>query len=97
MILGVVLLNGVLVFTRSTSWSRACALRQMLPRSARVRRGGAVLQVPAEELVPGDVVLLEAGDRIPADARLVFSVGLEADGPRLTGESAPVAKEAETV
>lgn len=97
-ILAVVLLNGTLGFYQEYRAERSLlALRRMLPRSARVRRGGVVLQVPAEDLAPGDVVLLEAGDRVPADGRLVFSAGLEADESGLTGESAPVAKDAGAV
>jgi Ca2+-transporting ATPase len=94
-ILVVVLLNGGLGFYQEYKAERSLlALRDMLPRLARVRRDGTVLQVATEDLVPGDVVLLEAGDRVPADARLCLSIGLEADESGLTGESAPVAKDA---
>jgi Ca2+-transporting ATPase len=68
------------------------ALRQMLVPTARVRRDGQVQVVPARTLVPGDVVLLEAGDRIPADGRLVVAESVEAAEAALTGESQPVAK-----
>ncbi|CAL9325892.1 Calcium-transporting ATPase 1 [Streptomyces sp. SudanB182_2057] len=68
------------------------ALRQMLVPTARVRRDGQVQAVPARTLVPGDVVLLEAGDRVPADGRLVIAESVEAAEAALTGESHPVAK-----
>ncbi|MFI1212569.1 cation-translocating P-type ATPase [Streptomyces sp. NPDC020802] len=68
------------------------ALRQMLVPTARVRRDGQVSEIPAGILVPGDVVLLEAGDRVPADGRLAVSESVEAAEAALTGESQPVAK-----
>src|SRR6185437_13626835 len=63
----------------------------------RIRRDGALLQVPAEELVPGDVVLVEAGDLVPADGRLIGSATLEVDESALTGESLPVSKGVDSV
>ncbi|WP_165986706.1 HAD-IC family P-type ATPase [Streptomyces sp. YIM 98790] len=68
------------------------ALRQMLVPTARVRRDGRVRMVPARTLVPGDVVLLEAGDRVPADGRLTVAASVEAAEAALTGESQPVPK-----
>src|SRR5690606_29405677 len=68
------------------------ALRQMLVPTTRVRRDGQVKVAPTRALVPGDVVLLEAGDRIPADGRLVVAESVEAAEAALTGESHPVAK-----
>ncbi|GIJ79526.1 ATPase, P-type (transporting), HAD superfamily, subfamily IC [Micromonospora phaseoli] len=71
------------------------SLAQLLSRSAvtaRVRRNGAERVVPAADLVPGDVIVLESGDAIPADCRVLEFVGLEADESSLTGESLPVAK-----
>lgn len=73
------------------------ALKEMLPVSARVRRQGSVRQVAAEDLVPGDVALVEAGDRIAADGRLVLAANLEIDESTLTGESVPVAKTTDTL
>ena len=58
-----------------------------------MRRGGELLELPAEQLVPGDIVLLEAGDRVPADGRMINAATLEIDESALTGESAPVPKE----
>lgn len=68
------------------------ALKNMLAAHARVRRNGQVVDVDATGLVPGDIVLLEAGDRIPADGRLLVAHSLEVDEAALTGESHPVAK-----
>ena len=69
------------------------ALRQMLIIKARVRREGQVVELAAEELVPGDIVLFEAGDRIAADGRLLVAASLEIEEAALTGESTPVAKD----
>ncbi|MFI9815877.1 cation-translocating P-type ATPase [Saccharothrix variisporea] len=92
--IGVVLgLNGVLGFVQERRADQAvAALRAMLGPTAKARRAGLVVEVPAERLVPGDVVLVEAGDRVPADGRLTTSVNLEVDESGLTGESVPVAK-----
>ena len=68
------------------------ALKRMLVVRARVRRDSHVVEVFAEVLVPGDVVLLEAGDRVPADGRLLTAAGFALDESALTGESAPVDK-----
>jgi Ca2+-transporting ATPase len=68
------------------------ALAQMLKTIARVRRGGQALEIDAEELVPGDVVLMEAGNRVPADGRICVAATLEIEEAALTGESLPVAK-----
>jgi Ca2+-transporting ATPase len=88
-------LNGVLGFLQERRSERAVAeLRHMLSPSARVRRGGAVLAVPAAELVPGDVVLVRAGDRVPADGRVLRAANLEVDESGLTGETLPVSKSA---
>jgi Ca2+-transporting ATPase len=68
------------------------ALAQMLKTVARVRREGQALEIDAEELVPGDVVLMEAGNRVPADGRICVAATLEIEEAALTGESLPVAK-----
>ncbi|HMB94377.1 MAG TPA: HAD-IC family P-type ATPase, partial [Rhodothermales bacterium] len=73
------------------------ALRQMLTPHARVRRDGHVAEVDARSLVPGDLVLLEVGDRVPADVRILNEIELEVDESLLTGESVPVAKQARAV
>ncbi|MBW3538567.1 cation-translocating P-type ATPase [Candidatus Parcubacteria bacterium] len=68
------------------------ALKRLVAQKARVRRGGEEVEVDAKELVPGDVVLLEEGQKVPADIRLVSVIGLRAAEASLTGESAPVDK-----
>ncbi|MBF0388138.1 MAG: cation-translocating P-type ATPase [Candidatus Omnitrophica bacterium] len=68
------------------------ALRRMAAPTARVIRGGKEKEVPARELVPGDIILLKAGDKVPADARLVRSFNLQIEEAALTGESLPVEK-----
>lgn len=73
------------------------ALRRLGGRTARLLRDGDVRAVSAEALVPGDIVLLEAGDAVPADLRIVRSANLAADESTLTGESAPVDKEVDPV
>jgi Ca2+-transporting ATPase len=73
------------------------ALAQMLKTIARVRRDGQAIEVDAEQLVPGDVVLVEAGNRIPADGRICVAATLEIEEAALTGESLPVAKTTDPV
>jgi Ca2+-transporting ATPase len=87
----VVVVNAVFAFVQEYRAERATdALRQLLPQTARARRDGHVVEVPAEALVPGDVILLEPGDRISADAELVEQTELRLDNSTLTGESWPV-------
>lgn len=94
----VVLLNATLGFLQERRAENAlAALRDMLAPTARVRRGGETVVVAADELVPGDILLLEAGDRIPADARVFQAHGAEVAEAALTGESQPVGKSAEAV
>ncbi len=69
------------------------ALQKMMIVKSRVRRGGQVIELPAEQIVPGDIVLLEAGDRVTADGRIIRAATLEIGESALTGESAPVPKE----
>jgi Ca2+-transporting ATPase len=73
------------------------ALAQLQVPTARVRRGGQIESVASTDLVPGDVLLLEAGDVVPADGRIVTSATLETQEAALTGESAPVGKDAQTL
>ena len=70
------------------------ALKSMMKATARVRRDGAEAEIPAEQLVVGDVVLLAAGDQVPADGRIVAASALQIDESALTGESTPAAKDA---
>ncbi|WP_249523751.1 cation-translocating P-type ATPase [Modestobacter marinus] len=93
-ILVVLLVNATIGFVQENKAERSLeALRDMLVPTARVRRDGAARVVDAAELVPGDVVLLEAGDRVPADGRLVVANSVEVDESALTGESQPVPKD----
>jgi Ca2+-transporting ATPase len=96
-ILIVVLFNALLGFWQEhRAEATLAALKKMLSPLARVRRSGQVEEVPAAQLVPGDIVLLEAGDRVPADGRLVATHNVEIDEASLTGESHPVGKEVDT-
>ena len=93
-ILAVVVINAVVGFYQEYRAERSlAALKEMLPVKTRVRREGEKHEIAAEDLVPGDVVLLEAGDRVPADGRLFIAAGLEIDESALTGESQPVGKQ----
>jgi Ca2+-transporting ATPase len=95
-ILAIVFLNGVLGFVQEFRAERSlAALRKMSVAMARVIRDGVLQSVPARELVRGDVIVLEAGDRIPADARLFYTTNFQAQEASLTGESTPVQKQAE--
>ena len=92
----VLFVNAVLGWAQEGKASRAlAALERMLVVRVRVRRDGAVEEVAIDELVPGDIVLLEAGDRVPADGRLLFAANVSVDESSLTGESVPVDKRAE--
>ena len=94
-ILVVVVVNAALAFYQEHRAEAAlAALKQMLARHARVRRGNEVLQVDAQALVPGDIVMLEAGDRVPADARVLAAHNVEVAEAALTGESHAVGKHA---
>ena len=73
------------------------ALQSMMEATARVRRDGVEAQIPAEQLVAGDVVLIAAGDEVPADGRIVSSSALQIDESALTGESVPADKDAATL
>ena len=95
-ILAVVLLNAVFgVFQESKAEEAIDALKEMSTPNAHVRRGDQVLTIPSSQLVLGDIVLLEAGDVVPADLRLVESANLKIEESALTGESVPVDKTSE--
>jgi len=92
-VLAVVVLNSIIGFVQEHRAGRAiAALSAMVPENATVRRDGRSSTVPLAKLVPGDVVLLAAGDRVPADMRVLAAKNLRADEAALTGESAPVEK-----
>lgn len=89
----VILINAVIGFFTELKGSRSVeALRKLGTVQSRVRRNGSLLEIPAEELVPGDIVVLEGGDIITADLRLITASKLESDESVLTGESLPVSK-----
>lgn len=93
-ILSVVLINAILGVVQESKAEKAlAALKSMSSPFVRVKRQGAVKQIKTEELVPGDIVYIEAGDIIPADLRLIESASLKIEEAALTGESVPVEKE----
>jgi calcium-translocating P-type ATPase len=95
-IVGVILINGVFSFWQEYKAERAvAALRQLLPQQVMVSRDDEIVELPASELVPGDLVLLEEGDFVPADCRLVEAFGLRVNTATITGESLPKARNAE--
>jgi magnesium-transporting ATPase (P-type) len=97
-ILGVVILNALLGFIQEGKAEKALdSIRNMLSAEARSLRGGETRLIPSEELVPGDVVFLESGDKIPADLRLVEVKNLRTEEAALTGESVPIDKTTEAV
>ena len=97
-IAAVVIVNALIGLVQEGKAERAMeAIGRMLALKAQVRRDGRWQAIPAEGLVPGDIVRLRAGDRVPADMRLIEAHGLRIDQAALTGESAPVSKTVEPV
>jgi Ca2+-transporting ATPase len=97
-ILGIIVLNGLLGFVQELKAENAIELlKQMLYPTCRVLRDAKEQIIDAKLLVPGDIVLLEIGDTVPADLRLLESFNLKADESSLTGESKPVSKRTATV
>jgi Ca2+-transporting ATPase len=87
-VMTVVLINAIIGFVQENKAEASLnALKKMLASSARVRRNGELENVPTEQIVPGDIVLIEAGDRVPGDGRLLTAVNLEVEEASLTGES----------
>jgi Ca2+-transporting ATPase len=96
LIVGIVVVNAVLGFIQEGRAEKALnALKQMAAPHAVVIRGGQTMDIPARKLVPGDVILLEAGSVAPADVRLVQTASLKVEEAALTGESVPVEKDAD--
>ena len=94
-IIAIVILNAIIgVVQESRAEASLAALKKLAAPDAMVIRDGTRVRIPARELVPGDIVLLEAGNFIPADVRLVESVNLRIEEAALTGESVPVEKRA---
>src|SRR5436190_148353 len=97
-IIGLTVVNAILGLNQEGKAAESvAALQKMLLIRAHVRRGGELTDIPAEELVPGDIVSFEAGDKIPADGRLLVAATLEIEEAALTGESTPVPKSLEPV
>jgi Ca2+-transporting ATPase len=97
-ITAVIIINAAIGFVTELRAVRSMeALQQLGSVSAKVRREGQVREIPAEKLVPGDVVLLEGGDVVTADLRLVEASKLQANESALTGESVPVSKQLEAL
>ncbi|MFL5750472.1 MAG: cation-translocating P-type ATPase [Chloroflexota bacterium] len=94
LLIGLTLLNAAMGLNQEGKASASvAALQKMMVVQAKVRRGGALASVPMEDLVPGDIVNIEAGDLVPADGRVLTSATLEIDESALTGESLPVPKQ----
>jgi magnesium-transporting ATPase (P-type) len=97
-IFAVVVLNALLGFIQEGKAEKALdSIRNMLSAEARTMRSGETRMIPAEQLVPGDVVLLESGDKIPADLRLIEAKNLRTEEAALTGESVPAEKTVDRV
>ncbi|MDI7277160.1 MAG: HAD-IC family P-type ATPase, partial [Anaerolineae bacterium] len=95
-ILVIVLLNGILGFVQEYRAEEALrALRRLTAPTAQVLREGRLHEIPAREIVPNDIIIIEPGDMIPADARLISTRSLSVDQAVLTGESMPAPKDAE--
>ncbi|MDV2989973.1 MAG: HAD-IC family P-type ATPase [Dehalogenimonas sp.] len=89
-ILVILLINAVIGFIQETRAEKAMeALKELAAPQTQVRRSGKLRRLPSGEIVPGDIIIVEAGDRVPADARLLESAGLKVNESTLTGESQP--------
>jgi P-type Ca2+ transporter type 2C len=98
LLLALTVLNAVIGLRQEGKAESAMnALKSMMKATARVRRDGSEAQIPAEQVVVGDVVLIAAGDEVPADGRIIVASALQIDESALTGESVPAAKDAQTL
>ncbi|HLY95908.1 MAG TPA: cation-transporting P-type ATPase, partial [Sideroxyarcus sp.] len=96
-VLGVIIVNGLFSFWQEYRAEKALvALRNLLPQHTTALRDGNAMQLPVAELVPGDVVLLAAGDNVPADCRLIEAFGVRVNTSTLTGESRAKARDIST-
>ena len=97
-LIALTLLNAAMGLNQEGKASASvAALQKMMVVKAKARRDGALVEVPMEELVPGDIVNIEAGDLVPADSRILTAATLEIDESALTGESVPVPKQVDPV
>ena len=97
-IIAIVVMNAIMGVVQEAKAEKSLeALKNMTAPVAKVRREGKVITVPSSEVVPGDVILLEVGNYVPADSRLIYSSNLKVEESSLTGETLPVLKEAETI
>lgn len=97
-IIAIVIINAIIGFIQEYRAEKSlAALQKMSAPFSKVMRGGEVLSIPSRDIVPGDIVLLEAGDYVPADGRLYSSFSLRTQEASLTGESTPVNKSTETL
>lgn len=97
-IVSIVVLNAVLGFVQEFRAGRSLdALKRMEIPTAQVIRDGQMQSIPAKALIPGDIIQIEAGDRVPADARLIYAAALQTQEASLTGESTPVSKNSEVL
>ena len=98
---------GLAVLTLFNAWlgyhqegkaeAAAASLGQMMKSVAKVRRDGDIEEIPAEQIVPGDIVVVDAGDRVPADGRIILAATLQIEEGALTGESVAVEKDTEAI
>ncbi|MDD5180632.1 MAG: cation-transporting P-type ATPase [Gallionellaceae bacterium] len=96
-IIGVILINGIFSFWQEYRAQEAvAALRNLLPSQVKAMRDGVVRQIPAAELVPGDVILLADGDAIPADCRLLEAFGVRVNNATITGEALPKSRNSDS-
>jgi len=92
-IVGVILVNGIFSFWQEYKAERAvAALRQLLPQKVKAQRDGAIVEIVATDLVPGDIVVLEEGSLVPADCRFIEAFGVRVNTATVTGESLPKAR-----
>ncbi|MFW6022500.1 MAG: calcium-translocating P-type ATPase, PMCA-type [Halanaerobiaceae bacterium] len=92
-IFAIIVLNGIMGFVQEFRAEKSLEeLKKLAAPTARVIREGKIVEVNSEDLVPGDLILLETGDKVPADARILFSRGIQTNEALLTGESLPIDK-----
>lgn len=97
-ILAIVVMNAILGFSQEYRAEQAiAALKKLAVPTVRVRRNGEVQEISARELVPGDIVILEAGNKVPADGRIIESINMRIEEAALTGESEPVEKSSDAL